>query len=165
MEEHQQRIRFYSYLPNPLHSGKIWHKVNFFKRSILFMVKIYDGQLVSILADHKLYRGLTIKKGRGDLSRAKKKNRECKFKWWSNSNSVNTFIDKIFKEAWAHSLSRTVKWSHLFLSDTNNSICLHIVKYFELFLIFTNPSARAGYDTRSIFRWSLTGLNSEFSFS
>ena len=33
------------------------------------------------------------------------------------------------------------------------------------FIIFTNPSARAGYDTRSIFKWSLTGLNSEFSFS
>ena len=31
--------------------------------------------------------------------------------------------------------------------------------------LFTNPSARAGYDTRSIFKWSLTGLNSEFSFS
>ena len=32
-------------------------------------------------------------------------------------------------------------------------------------LLFTNPSARAGYDTRSIFKRSLTGLNSEFSFS
>ena len=31
--------------------------------------------------------------------------------------------------------------------------------------IFTNPSAQAGYDTRSIFKQSLTGLNSEFSFS
>ena len=31
--------------------------------------------------------------------------------------------------------------------------------------IFTNPSARAGYDTRSIFKRSLTGLNSEFFFS
>ena len=31
--------------------------------------------------------------------------------------------------------------------------------------LFTNPSARAGYDTRSIFKQSLTGLNSEFSFS
>ena len=30
--------------------------------------------------------------------------------------------------------------------------------------IFTNPSPRAGYDTRSIFKRSLTGLNSEFSF-
>ena len=28
-----------------------------------------------------------------------------------------------------------------------------------------NPSARAGYDTRSIFKQSLTGLNLEFSFS
>ena len=28
-----------------------------------------------------------------------------------------------------------------------------------------NPSARAGYETRSIFKRSLTGLNSEFSFS
>ena len=32
-------------------------------------------------------------------------------------------------------------------------------------IIFTNPSTRAGYDTRSIFKRSLTGLNSEFSFS
>ena len=31
--------------------------------------------------------------------------------------------------------------------------------------IFTDPSAWAGYDTRSIFKRSLTGLNSEFSFS
>ena len=28
-----------------------------------------------------------------------------------------------------------------------------------------NPSVRAGYDTRSIFKQSLTGLKSEFSFS
>ena len=28
-----------------------------------------------------------------------------------------------------------------------------------------NPSARAGYDTKSIFKRSLTGLNSDFSFS
>ena len=32
-------------------------------------------------------------------------------------------------------------------------------------ILFSNPSARAGYDTRSIFKQSLTGLNSEFSFS
>ena len=31
--------------------------------------------------------------------------------------------------------------------------------------MFTNPSTRAGYDTRSIFKRSLTGLNSKFSFS
>ena len=33
------------------------------------------------------------------------------------------------------------------------------------FIIFTNPSARAGYETRSIFKRSLTGLKPEFSFS
>ena len=32
-------------------------------------------------------------------------------------------------------------------------------------LYLPNPSARAGYDTKSIFKRSLTGLNSEFSFS
>ena len=31
--------------------------------------------------------------------------------------------------------------------------------------LFTNPTARAGYDTRSIFKRSLTIFNSEFSFS
>ena len=31
--------------------------------------------------------------------------------------------------------------------------------------IFTNPSSRTGYDTWSIFKRSLTGLNSEFSVS
>ena len=34
-----------------------------------------------------------------------------------------------------------------------------------MIILFTNPSAHAGYDTRSIFKQSLTGLNSEFSFS
>ena len=32
-------------------------------------------------------------------------------------------------------------------------------------IIFTNPSALAGYDTKSIFKLSLRGFNSEFSFS
>ena len=32
-------------------------------------------------------------------------------------------------------------------------------------IIFTHPSTRAGYDIRSIFKRSLAGLNSEFSFS
>ena len=35
----------------------------------------------------------------------------------------------------------------------------------KIIILFTNPSARVGYDTRSIFfKWSLTGLNSEFFF-
>ena len=38
-------------------------------------------------------------------------------------------------------------------------------RYCIVISIFTNTSARAGYDTRSIFKRSLTSLNSEFSFS
>ena len=36
---------------------------------------------------------------------------------------------------------------------------------FMRLFIFTSPSSRAWYDTRSIFKQSLTGFNSEFSFS
>ena len=38
-------------------------------------------------------------------------------------------------------------------------------EYFLQLSYLPNPSARAGYDTRSISKQSLTGLNSEFSFS
>ena len=44
-------------------------------------------------------------------------------------------------------------------------VALDYGRQLYLLLLFTNPSARAGYDTRSIFKQSLTGLNSEFSFS
>ena len=37
--------------------------------------------------------------------------------------------------------------------------------FLSYFILFTNPSARVGYYTRSIFERSLTGVNSEFSFS
>ena len=39
------------------------------------------------------------------------------------------------------------------------------LRLFEYLSYLPNPSARAGYDTRSFFKRSLTGLNSEFSFS
>ena len=45
-----------------------------------------------------------------------------------------------------------------------NEICIY-ERLIGQGVLFTNPSARAGYDTRSIFKRSLTGLNSEFSFS
>ena len=38
-------------------------------------------------------------------------------------------------------------------------------EWIKMIILFTNPSARAGYDTRSIFMRILTGLSSEFSFS
>ena len=45
--------------------------------------------------------------------------------------------------------------------DDDLTVCKQMIYH----IIFTNPSARAGYDTRSIIKRSLTGLNSEFSFS
>ena len=60
----------------------------------------------------------------------------------------------------------------IFLVSLSSSLvhCKNGPEYFtkgsaQVFIIFTNPSARAGYDTRSVFKRSLTGLNSEFSFS
>ena len=34
-----------------------------------------------------------------------------------------------------------------------------------IYIYLPNPSTRAGYDTGSIFKWSVTGLNSDLSFS
>ena len=46
-----------------------------------------------------------------------------------------------------------------------NHIPYSVISSLILFFIFTNPSARLGYDTRSISKRSLTVLNSDFSFS
>ena len=61
-------------------------------------------------------------------------------------------------------------FSIVFNMDYNNFITntkiFKIAKVINIeIILFTNPSARAGYDTRSIFKRSLTGFNSEFSFS
>ena len=53
----------------------------------------------------------------------------------------------------------------LILMKTKNPICIMVFGVVTSdgdVIIFTNPSARAGYDTRSIFKRSLTGFNSEF---
>ena len=62
-------------------------------------------------------------------------------------NRVNTYI-------WINVLFRLRSWSEY-----------RMKMFVSVFIIFTNPSARAGYDTRSIFKLSFTSLNSEFSFS
>ena len=52
-------------------------------------------------------------------------------------------------------------------STTARSKGLHGQFNYNIFSLsyLPNPSAREGYDTRSIFKRSLTGFNSEFSFS
>ena len=66
------------------------------------------------------------------------------------TNSVLNELQLIFKQ------TSIAIWFQLLLPNSNNSI---------QYPYLPNPSARAGYDTRSIFKRSLTGLNSEFSFS
>ena len=51
------------------------------------------------------------------------------------------------------------------LRQKSYKIFLSRIFYYIYIYIFTNPSTQAGYDTRSIFKQSLTGLNSDFSFS
>ena len=48
-------------------------------------------------------------------------------------------------------------WLDMMIYQPFYAICFQI--------LFTNPSAQAGYDTRSLFKRSLTSLHSEFSFS
>ena len=83
-------------------------------------------------------------------------------------------------------VSSDLQESPTYLNNFNNIVVLMVLvfalisnspSFFQLFGVYSkdtnnkwypylpNPSAQAGYDTRSIFKQSLTGLNSEFSFS
>ena len=64
-----------------------------------------------------------------------------------------------FKSMRCNSCTEYVLKYNLFALDFKN-----FWKFYEIYL-FTYPDAQAGYDTRLISRWSLTGLNSEFSFT
>ena len=69
---------------------------------------------------------------------------------------------------WEVTLISPVKKVRLFVSLTHSYFDpkrREIYCYKRLLSYLPNPSARAGYDTMSIFERSLTGLNSEFSFS
>ena len=56
-------------------------------------------------------------------------------------------------------------WNSFSSCDTNNYLHINnLLTFFYWIYIFPNPSARAGYDTRSIFKWSLTGSFIEYKF-
>ena len=70
-----------------------------------------------------------------------------------------TFLSKVRSTKWnTYNRTRNLVSAHRYHFRRQKHVHYYI-------LIFTNPSAWAGYDTRSIFKRSLTGLNSEFSFS
>ena len=49
--------------------------------------------------------------------------------------------------------------------NAKSGLDLDLAFYDAAIQVFTNPSLPAGCNTRSVFKCSLTGLNSEFSFS
>ena len=67
---------------------------------------------------------------------------------------------------WIKDLIGVTQTNRAGLNSTSNKVFFKVgPKGKRDMVLFTNPFARAGYDTRSIFKRSLTGLNSEFSFS
>ena len=86
--------------------------------------------------------------------------------YWTVINCTSNIYKKIFLAAfmtlWPN--SNSLSKSSWIRQSCTLSVWLTVPSWIEV-ILFTNPSARAGYDTRSIFKRSLTGLNSEFSFS
>ena len=80
-------------------------------------------------------------------------------------------VDKyIYKSLYFHKILYQIKKKRmkiLLMHPNTFTLYLRAILHIHvcILILFTNPSARAGYDTRSIFKQSLTGLNSEFSFS
>ena len=68
--------------------------------------------------------------------------------WDSNSQSIMC--------CWSRLLTITLRKMCILNIEKRWSICVHV---------FTNTSVQAGSDTRSIFKQSLTDVNSEFLFS
>ena len=104
------------------------------------------------------------------------------FKKSSLVSGLDSFYFNVFKYRWSpavwgsrrHSLYlcrgvrlyQRVSWIRQIQSDGEIPVKLELWGMRCTSLSYLpNPSARAGYDTRSIFKRSLTGFNSEFSFS
>ena len=90
----------------------------------------------------------------------------CNYGQYINQFPQNTIkaireFERIQKKICRHKMS--IMFNEICINEEMLPKYTHIYIYIYIYIyIFTNPSARAGYDTRSIFRWSLSGLNSEF---
>ena len=69
-------------------------------------------------------------------------------------------------------ITKDIPFSYFFLNTHTHThiyiyiyINMHLNTHNHNYIYLPNPSTRAGYDTRSIFKRSLTGLNSEFPYS
>ena len=74
--------------------------------------------------------------------------------------TINHIISECSKLA-----QKDYKTRHYWAGKVINKMCKKFKFDYMNKSYLPNPSARAGYDTWSIFKGSLTGLNSEFSFS
>ena len=63
----------------------------------------------------------------------------------------------------SHSIAQDTHTCHYHVPNVSETLYLYLKNHHYIYLL--NPSARAGCDTRSIFKRSLTGMNSVFSFS
>ena len=83
---------------------------------------------------------------------------------WTSINTLGFNVSQITTISVYNNQNQTIFIEYLM---TQSIFYLRLIlamrKSTRLYLYLPNPSARAGYDTRSIFFF--TGLNSEFSFS
>ena len=122
----------------------MWLRKGNFKREI---------ESLLIVAQNNAIRTNHIK-ARLDKTQQHSKCRLCGERDETTSRECNKLVQKYYKTRhdW---VGKVIYWK----------LCKKFDHTTKLYILFTNPSARAGYDTRSIFKRSLTGLNSEFSFS
>ena len=98
----------------------------------------------------------------------------CTFSWLLNRVGKAAIFKNVEFSLSANSFKRAIQILHLHF--ITKYLPAKIIEKFVKFFIYSvvcigvvfisiNPSAWAGYDTMSVFKWSLTGFNSEFSFS
>ena len=80
-------------------------------------------------------------------------------------SQIFTFRQNVYVNLLIWSINLVINFNAHTHTHTHSHKYIYIYIYIIYIYIFTNPSAWAGYDSRSIFKRSLTGLNSEFSFS
>ena len=84
----------------------------------------------------------------------------CKSYALQKKEKKETKFVKDFNKLWLKS-----KCNYACKCDNTSAGQPHYISSLKPLILFTNPSAQAGYNTTSISKQSLTGLNSESSFS
>ena len=95
------------------------------------------------------------------------------FSWKAAAAAAIVIKKKCIETAFSHLFLRKnlyeESWREEFLPASCSAFIIFVFSVYHKKQVLQrkkyNPSARAGYDTRSIFKRSLTGLYSEFSFS